>query len=79
MFHWLSIHICRCQAIIRPCSTDQLDIAIRNDIGHVNAQCLAHAFKCLFVNARGLISEIDILKTYIHEIKIDTIGVAETF
>ena len=43
----------------------------------MNAQCLAHAFKYLFVTARGLISKVDILKTCIHEIKIDTRGVAK--
>jgi hypothetical protein len=33
----------------------------------------------LFVNARGFISKIDILKTYIYEMELDIIGVAETF
>jgi endonuclease/exonuclease/phosphatase family metal-dependent hydrolase len=33
----------------------------------------------LFVNARGLISKIDILKAYVKEMGLDIIGVAETF
>ena len=45
----------------------------------MNAQYLAHTLECLFVNARGLISENGVLKTYINDIKIDTMGVAETF
>ena len=33
----------------------------------------------MFVNARGLIRKIDILKTYVYEMGLDIIGVAETF
>jgi len=38
-----------------------------------------HALKCLFVNARGLVSKIEDLKQYVSEMKIDIIGIAETF
>jgi len=46
---------------------------------HALTQSTAHALKCLFVNARGLISKIDILRTYVKEMGLDIIGVAETF
>jgi len=40
----------------------------------------AHALKCLFVNAQGLVSKFDVLKQYVSEMKIDIIGIAiETF
>jgi hypothetical protein len=39
----------------------------------------ALALKCFFVNARGLISKIDVLKNYVAELKLDVIGIAETF
>jgi hypothetical protein len=35
--------------------------------------------KCLFVHARGLTSKIDILKNYVDKLKLDIIGIAETF
>ena len=46
---------------------------------HVNTQKVAHvhALKCLFVNVRGLVSKIELLRKY--GMKIDIIGVAETF
>jgi len=44
-----------------------------------NRPALAPALKCFFVNARGLIGKIDILKNYVDRLKLDIIGVAETF
>ena len=46
---------------------------------HSESTAHAHTLKCLFVNARGLISKIDILKTHIYEMGVGIVGVAETF
>ncbi|MGE5822757.1 MAG: reverse transcriptase domain-containing protein [Nitrososphaerota archaeon] len=37
------------------------------------------ALKCFFVNARGLLSKIDILRDYADSMKLDIIGIAESF
>ena len=61
-------------------STVQLDTSTnRIDCVHALTQSTAHALKCLFVNARGLISKIYILKTHIYEMGLDITGIAETF
>jgi predicted nucleic-acid-binding protein len=39
----------------------------------------APALRCLFVNTQGLISKIYVLKNHVDEIKLDVIGIAETF
>jgi len=53
---------------------------VKNDIcTHAQYSAHTHALKCLFVNARGLVSKIDVLKQYVSEMKIDIIGIAETF
>jgi len=53
---------------------------VKNDIcTHAQYFAHAHALKCLFVNARRLVSKIDNLKMQIYEMEIDIIGVAEMF
>jgi len=39
----------------------------------------APALKCFFGNARGLTGKVDILKNYVDNLKLDIIGIAETF
>ena len=38
-----------------------------------------NSLNCFFVNARGLIPKMDILREYVIDLKLDIIGVAETF
>jgi len=46
----------------------------QNDLcTHAQYFAHAHALKCLFVNARGLVGKIDILKMQIYEMEIDII------
>jgi len=45
---------------------------IKNDLcTYAQYFARAHALKCLIVNARGLVSNIDILKMQIYEMEID--------
>ena len=39
----------------------------------------AHALSCFFVKARGLLSKVDSLRNYAITMKLDVIGIAETF
>lgn len=48
------------------------------NVNIVNNNCIS-SLKCLFINARGLLSKIDILRVCAMEEKLDLIGVAETF
>ena len=43
-----------------------------------NRRTPAPSLKCSFVKARGLVSEIDILKSYVEKLKLDIIRKAES-
>ena len=38
-----------------------------------------HALRCFFVNARGLVPKIELLRNYAITMNLDIIGIAETF
>ena len=55
-------------------NTDRIDSVLTQSTVHA-----CNALECWFVNARGLIGKIAILKTHVYEMRIDIMGVAETF
>jgi endonuclease/exonuclease/phosphatase family metal-dependent hydrolase len=61
---------------VRP-GTAELELVKNSNME--NRPAPAPALKCFFVNARGLISKIEILKNYVDKLKLDIIGIAETF